>query len=101
MAITATIDEHEAVTLTYTRMNTTSNLGVPDAADFADDLYSTFELDQGDIYRDAYNVLVRPEGVTRRSAPPFVPDPMAAHRLRGRSIARLTCLLNLSGVNCP
>jgi hypothetical protein len=64
MTITATIDEHEAVTLTYTRMNTTSNLDVPDAADFTDDLKSTFNPDQGDIYCDAYNVLVKPDGVT-------------------------------------
>ncbi|MFY0661448.1 MAG: hypothetical protein JXR15_13225 [Shimia sp.] len=75
MTITATIDEHEAVTLTYTRMNTTSNLGVPDAADFADDLKSTLNPDQGDIYRDAYNVLVKPDGVTVEVHPHSFPIP--------------------------
>ena len=75
MTITASIDEHEAVTLTYTRMNTTSNLGVPDAAAFADDLKSTFNADQGDIYRDAYNVLVQPEGVTVEVHPHSFPIP--------------------------
>lgn len=75
MTITATIDEHEAVTLTYTRMNTTSNLGVPDAAAFADDLLSTFKPDQGDIYRDAYNVLVKPDGVTIEVPPHSFPIP--------------------------
>lgn len=75
MTITATIDEHEAVTLTYTRMNTTSNLGVPDAADFAHELKSTFNPDQGNIYRDAYNVLVQPEGVTVEVHPHSFPIP--------------------------
>ncbi len=75
MTITATIDEHEAVTLTYTRMNTTSNLGVPDAAAFADDLLSTFKPDQGDIYRDAYNVLVKPDGVKVEVHPHSFPIP--------------------------
>ena len=75
MTITATIDEHEAVTLTYTRMNTTSNLGVPDAAAFADDLKSTLEPEQGNIYRDTYNVLVQPEGVTVEVHPHSFPIP--------------------------
>lgn len=75
MTITATIDEHEAVTLTYSHMNTTSNLGVPDAADFTDDLKSTFNFDQGDIYRDAYNVLVKPDGVTVEVHPHSFPIP--------------------------
>lgn len=75
MTITATIDEHDAVTLTYARMNTTSNLGVPDAASFADDLLSTFKPDQGDIYRDAYNVLVKPDGVTVEVYPNSFPIP--------------------------
>ncbi|UWQ15674.1 hypothetical protein K3556_07320 [Aliiroseovarius sp. M344] len=75
MTITATIDEHEAVTLTYNRMNTTSNLGVPDAADFADDLKSTFNPDQDNIYRDSYNVLVQPEGVTVEVHPHSFPIP--------------------------
>lgn len=75
MTITATIDEYEAVTLTYTRMNTTSNLGVPDAADFADDLKSTFNPDQANIYRVAYNVLVQPDGVTVEVHPHSFPIP--------------------------
>ena len=75
MTITATIDEHEAVTLTYTRMNTTSNLGVPDATGFADDLLSTFKPDQGDIHRNAYNVLVQPDGLTVEVHPHSFPIP--------------------------
>lgn len=75
MTITATIDEHEAVTLTYTRMNTTSNLGVPDAAAFADDLASTMQAGQENIYRDTYNILVQPEGVTVEVHPHSFPIP--------------------------
>ena len=63
MTITATIDEHEAVTLTYTRMNTTSNLGVPDAAAFADDLASTMQVGQENVYRESFSILVEPDGV--------------------------------------
>jgi len=75
MTITATIDEHEAVTLTYTRMNTTSNLGVPDAASFADDLLSTFNPEQDDIYREGYNILVTVAGVTVEVYPNSFPIP--------------------------
>lgn len=75
MTITATIDAHEAVTLTYTRMNTTSNLGVPDAATLADDLMSTFKPNQGNIYRSAYSVLVQSEGVTVEVHPHSFPIP--------------------------
>ncbi|AXX97253.1 hypothetical protein [Profundibacter amoris] len=75
MTITATIDEHEAVTLTYTRMNTTSNLGVPDAASFADDLLSTFNPEQADIVRAGYNILVTAEGVTVEVYPNSFPIP--------------------------
>ena len=75
MTITATIDEHEAVTLTYTHMNTTSNLGVPDAAAFADDLASTFDPERGDIHRDSYNVLVQPDGLTVEVHPHSFPIP--------------------------
>ena len=75
MTITATIDEHEAVTLTYTRMNTTSNLGVPDAAAFAGDLASTMQAGQENIFRDTYNILVQPEGVTVEVHPHSFPIP--------------------------
>ena len=75
MTITATIDEHEAVTLTYARMNTTSNLGVPDAAGLADDLLSTFDPEQDDIVREGYNILVTAEGVTVEVHPHSFPIP--------------------------
>ncbi len=48
---------------------------VPDAADFADDLLSTFKPDHGDIYRNAYNVLVKPDGVTVEVHPHSFPIP--------------------------
>ena len=63
MTITASIDEHDAVTLTYAHMNTTSNLGVPDAAVFAGDLASTLQSDQADIHREGYNILVNADGL--------------------------------------
>lgn len=75
MTITATIDEHEAVTLTYTRMNTTSNLGVPDAAAFADDLASTLQAGQENIYRDTYSILIEPDGVKVEVSPHSFPIP--------------------------
>lgn len=75
MTITATIDEHEAVTLTYTRMNTTSHLGVPDAAAFADDLASTMQAGQEDVYRDTYSILVEPVGVKVEVYPHSFPIP--------------------------
>ena len=75
MTIIATIDEHEAVTLTYTRMNTTSHLGVPDAAAFADDLASTMQVGQEDVYRDTYSILVEFDGVKVEVYPHSFPIP--------------------------
>ena len=48
---------------------------VPDAADFADDLLSTFKPDHGDIYRNAYNVLGETRWRDRRSASHSFPIP--------------------------
>ncbi|HCP82001.1 MAG TPA: hypothetical protein DIT67_10570 [Octadecabacter sp.] len=75
MTITASTDEHEAVTLTYAHMNTTSNLIVPDAASLADDLASTFNPEQGDIHREEYNILVNADGVKVEVYPHSFPIP--------------------------
>ena len=75
MSITAIIDEHEAVTLNYSRLNTTSNLGVPDAAAFADDLASTMQAGQESVYRDTYSILVEPDGVKVEVYPHSFPIP--------------------------
>ena len=75
MTITATIDDNDAVTLTYAHMNTTSNLGVPNAASFARDLASTFNPEQGDIHREEYHILVNADGVKVEVYPHSFPIP--------------------------
>ena len=69
MNITATINDAGKATLTKTILNTTTTLEVADAQLLGEDLATTLAHDTvDDIHRDAYSVVLLPNGVEVRTA---------------------------------
>ena len=67
MEITATIDEYGAATLKATILNSSTVLDIPDADGLADDVEAVLNVGHPDTFRDAYTVIVQPDGIVVNS----------------------------------
>lgn len=68
MNITAKINDAGKVTLTKTILNTSTTLEINDAAALGDDLATTLAHDTtDDIHRDAYSIVLLPNGIEVRA----------------------------------
>lgn len=63
MEIKATLNEHGAATLKATILNSTTHLDIADADGLAADIAAGLEVDQTDVFRDGYAVLIQPNGL--------------------------------------
>ena len=63
MEITATTDKHGTATLKASILNSSTILNIPDADGLANDLAAVLNVGHSDTFRNAYTVLVKPDGI--------------------------------------